>query len=130
MCVLIGCSTTNIMFIFFGYCKINSVAMDTSIEQVVQKVWEVIMTHSQDIYTPELLYRFETWELQYFPLRYLIRFAKPNELRVVWSRLPKSYQENKELQECLPCSKHHNAGSSRIYGPPPPRQRDCSKCLS
>lgn len=91
------------------------------------------MTHSQSTCAPELLYRFEKWELKYFPLRYLIKYAHPNELEVVWSYLPKSYQENKEFQDCLPCLKHYNTATFQIYGPPPSpplRQRDCSECTS
>lgn len=103
--------------------------MEPSIDQIVQKVWEVIMTHSQSPYRAAMLHRFETWELQYIPLRYLIKYAHPNELKVVWCYLPESYKENKELQVCLPCLKHYNTGRTHIDGSPP-RQRDCSECIS
>lgn len=104
--------------------------MDQSSEQVVQKVGEVIMAHSQSADgSCKLLHRFETWELEYFPLRYLINCARPNELKAVWSYLPKSYRENEELQKCLPCLRHYNTGKYQIDGPPT-RQKNCLKCIS
>lgn len=104
--------------------------MDSSFDPVVQKVGEVILAHSQTIDgSLKLLHNFEKWELKYFPVQYLINCARANELKVVWSDLPLSYQNNQELQQCLPCLRHYNTGTSQIDGPPS-KKKYCLGCIS
>lgn len=99
-----------------------------SMELVVNKVGELILAHSQlsgGVY--KTLRDFQKWELEYFPLKYLLHCASASELNDVWWSLPQYYRENKELQLCLPCLEHYNKGIIHFDGPPL-RKKTCPEC--
>lgn len=109
------------------YCKLLSFLFipTMSFEQIVQKVGEVILKY--DNY-PSLI-DFNTNDLKYFPLDYLIKRVSAIELQSVWENLPEPYKANKELQLRLPCLKHYNRTEDLIHidGPPPSRKH-CYLC--
>lgn len=96
-----------------------------SFEAVVDKIGEVIASHGDfSNGSFKSLDCFEKWELKYFPVQYLINNARASELSAVWFNLPERYRLNADLQDCLPCFKHH---TNSLDGPPP-KMKNCVGC--
>ncbi|KAF5277322.1 hypothetical protein FQR65_LT16012 [Abscondita terminalis] len=110
---------------------INSIVrrMSSPAEAVIDKVGEVIAAHlNSENGAIKVLKSFDKRDLQYFPIKYLLKFTRPWELKEVWEDLPMRYQDDEELKMCLPCLEHNrNDGEDQYEGPPPPR-RSCRMC--
>ena|ERR1700712_2525952 len=73
------------------------------------------------------LHEFTSEEFEEIPLEFLIKYARPYELLLVWSKLPVQYQSYYDLQICLPCFMHYNMGEHQVDGPVP-SQAGCYYC--
>lgn len=75
------------------------------------------------------LNEFSNIELGLLPLDYLIKYASPFELLLIFGKLPTIYQANFELRISLPCFFHYNRPESRThFDGPPTSQRNCRIC--
>ncbi|KAK4885903.1 hypothetical protein RN001_002174 [Aquatica leii] len=91
-----------------------------SVESVIDKVGYVINAYcSRTNGIRKSLKKFEKWDLQFFPISFLINNVPAYELKEVWEDLPVRYQENVKLQLCLPCLRHYNKDNIQLDGPPP-----------
>lgn len=92
---------------------------------VVNKVGEVITCYETDA----SFARLEEKDFIFIPKLYLMYRVRSIDLEMVWTRLPKAYQDDEELLVCRPCLKHYSVEEACDIHSGIPRRKDCTLCV-